>query len=166
MSVNSKAKGNTFERKMANLLSDRFADHTGLKSSFRRNVDSGSFFGRSNQVRIETHGTEHACFGDLMTPASFRYTVECKHYKAPPSFNAILKQDWKQLDEWLGQAKQDGLNAGKDWLVIVKFNNIDEFVVVAGTHPLAVMSYRGDSIIPLKSFLDQADSLFFADDLK
>lgn len=162
MSVNSKSKGNAFERKIANLLSDRFAEYTGLKSSFRRAIDSGSFFGRGNQSRIETHGTEHANFGDIMAPNGFRYNIECKHYKSPPSFNAIIKQDWKQLDEWLAQAKQDSSNAGKDWLVIVKFNNIDEFAVVEGAHAMAVMIYRGNSIIPLKTFLEQDDAVFFS----
>lgn len=161
MMTNSKNKGNTFERKIANLFSGRFAERTGLSAAFRRNVDSGSFFGRSNQSRIDTHGTENAQFGDIMTPGDFRYCIECKHYKAPPSLNAIIKQDWKQLDEWIGQAKQDGANAGKEWLVIVKFNNIDEFVVVGGNHPLAVINYRGDSLIPMKAFLDQGDEVFF-----
>lgn len=159
--MNSKNKGNTFERKIAKLLSTRFAEHTGLLESFRRNIDSGSFFGRSNQKRVETHGTENAQFGDIMTPGDFRFCVECKHYKAPPSLNAILKQDWKQLDEWIGQAKQDAENAGKDWLVVVKFNLIDEFVIVEGVHDLMVMIYKGNSIIPLKAFLEQEDAKFF-----
>jgi hypothetical protein len=68
MAVNSKNKGNAFERKIAKNLSERFEAHTGLTDAFRRNLDSGSFFGASNQSRIEKHGTEHANFGDILTP--------------------------------------------------------------------------------------------------
>ncbi len=45
MGVNGKQKGNGFERKIANILSERFKEHTGLEQAFRRNIDSGSFFG-------------------------------------------------------------------------------------------------------------------------
>jgi len=79
--VNGKQKGNSFERKIANLLSDRFKEHTGIESSFRRNPDSGSFFGGSNHSRTEKYDTEFAIFGDLICPKSFAYSVECKHYK-------------------------------------------------------------------------------------
>ena len=134
-----------------------------MASSFRRNADSGSFYGRTNQVRIETHGTEHAQFGDIIAPNDFRFSIECKHYKAPPSFNAIIQQDWKQLDEWLEQAQQDGKNANKDWMIIIKFNRIDEFVVLPSDYDTLspVMIYKGNTIVPLKAFLKASDSLFF-----
>lgn len=162
--MNSKQKGNSFERKISNLLSDRFQEATGLEKAFRRNADSGSFFGRTNQSRIETHGTEHAQFGDIIAPDNFRFTVECKHYKEPPSLNAIIKQDWKQLDEWLEQAQQDGKNAGKDWMVIIKYNRIDEFVVLPETYDVfqPVIYYKGCVFVPLKEFLKGEDSFFFS----
>lgn len=162
MPVNSKQKGNTFERKIAKSLSERFAAKTGLTDAFRRNIDSGSFFGKTNQTRIETHGTENACFGDLMAPSGFVFSIECKHYKTPPSFNAIMKQDYKQLDEWISQSKQDALNAGKRWLIIIKFNSVEEFVVLDDPDTTgAIISYKGSSFIPLKKFLTRPDDFFF-----
>lgn len=162
MAVNSKNKGNTFERKISNLLSARFADHLGLESGFRRNIDSGSFFGASNQKRIETHLTEGACFGDIMTPESFKFAIECKHYKTAPSYAAMVKGEYKQLDEWIGQARQDAENASKAMLVIMKFNNVPECAVVEGLDAEAVMFYKGCSIIPLDKWLERPIEYFFA----
>ena len=53
MAVNGKAKGNSYERKIANLLSARFKDYTGIDQSFRRNPDSGSYFGGQNQKELK-----------------------------------------------------------------------------------------------------------------
>ena len=83
MAVNSKQKGNTFERKIANYLSERFQTYIGVEKAWKRNTDSGSFFGGKNQSRTEQYLTEHQQFGDIISPESFKYVIECKHYKTP-----------------------------------------------------------------------------------
>ena len=72
MAVNGKSKGSSFERKISNLLSSRFEPVTGIKQAFRRNPDSGSFFGASNQKRKETHDLDHANFGELKMTNYFK----------------------------------------------------------------------------------------------
>lgn len=162
--MNSKNKGNSFERKIAKELSGRFEALTGLTDAFRRNIDSGSFFGASNQKRIDSHGTENAQFGDIITPSTFRFCVECKHYKTPPSMKALVKQEWKTFDDWIGQAQQDAANAGKDWLLIVKFNNVDEFVLLDGNSDVEpVFFYKGSKAVALETLLEKADDFFFVD---
>lgn len=164
MAVNGKNKGNTFERKIANLLSDRFAEHTGLAKAFRRNADSGSFFGGSNSNRTQTHDTEKATFGDIITPATFRFSIECKHYKDPPSFSMMMKQDCKMLDGWIKQAEQDAESSEKEFLIIMKFNLVDEVAVVKTLPPnttAAVINYKGYFLIPLTQLLDNEDGFFF-----
>ena len=131
MPINSKQKGGQFERKIANLLSARFELITGIKQSFRRNPDSGSFFGASNQFRKETHDLDHANFGDLMCPKAFNYSIECKHYKTGPSFAAIVKGKITQWDTWIAQAKQDAINSKKAMLLIIKYNGVDEIVFLS-----------------------------------
>jgi hypothetical protein len=169
MAVNSKNKGNTFERKISKILSERFEEHTGIAAAFRRNIDSGSFFGASNQRRIETHGTEHANFGDILTPEDFKFAVECKHYKTPPTFGAIIKGEYKLFDTWIDQAKQDAENAGKFWMIISKFNNVEEFVIIqpgfVSIQPKVVMRYKGSDIVPLKALLTEPDYFFFTTSL-
>lgn len=130
MAVNSKQKGNQWERDIANYLSKRFKDYLGVEQGFWRRSDSGSRFGGSNQHRKDTHLEEHQGYGDIVCPHDFRWTIEAKHYKEPLSLNAIIKQDSKQLDKWLEQAEQDAKNAGKEPMLIVKYNRCEPFVMV------------------------------------
>lgn len=163
MAVNGKNKGSSYERNISNLLSKRFESLTGIKSSFRRNADSGSFWGASNQKRIKTHDTDSANFGDIICPKDFKFSVECKHYKTAPSFSSILTQNCKQWDSWLSQAVQDSINSGKKMLLIIKYNNVAEFVVVSeqasGLQP--AIFYKSYYVYTLKDFLNQSDSVFF-----
>ena len=162
MAINSKNKGNTFERKVSNIFSKRFEAKTGLISGFRRNADSGSFFGKTNKARIETHDTTKATFGDIICPTDFRFNIECKHYKSPPSLAIIFKQDWKQLDEWLEQSEQDGKSANRVPIIIMKFNNVPEMVVLKDTMGIPpVLHYKEYSIITLDSFLSLPDTNYF-----
>jgi len=161
--MNSKDKGNAFERKISNLLSKRFETVTGLTQAFRRNIDSGSFFGGSNQRRTQTHNTENAVFGDINVPSNFKFSLECKHYKEAPSFKSIMKQDVKSWDLWISQAKQDCDNAGKEMLLIVKYNGVDEIAILdklpQGITP--IMNYKGNFVINLDTLLELADEVFF-----
>jgi hypothetical protein len=166
MSVNSKNKGNTFERKISKLLSETFKARTGLETAFRRNIDSGSFFGGSNQRRTITHDTSKACFGDIVTPDDFIFTLECKHYATPPSFASILKQECATLDKWIEQAKQDAESAGKTMMIIAKFNNVPEMVVIpksCKTKAVPAMLYKGHHIFLLSDILKEPISHFFVD---
>ena len=159
--MNSKNKGNTFERKIATTFSARFESKT-IKSSFRRNVDSGSYFGGSNQTRLKTHDTTKANLGDLVCPAAFRYTIECKHYKTPPSFNSIMQQDCKQWNDWLAQAEQDSANCQKKLLLIIKYNNMPEMVILKDPVPNVFnMPYQQYFVIKLTDLLIMEDSTFF-----
>lgn len=163
--MNSKNKGNSFERKMANLLSERFEQKTGIKKSFRRNSDSGSFFGGTNQQRLQTYDTEKANLGDIICPHSFAYTVECKHYKSAPLFKNIMGQEVKQWDDWLQQAEQDSQNSGKKMMLIIKYNLVDEIVILRDPVPDAYnMPYKHYFVASLKACLRQDDAVFFADD--
>lgn len=161
--MNSKNKGKSFERKIANLLSARFEERTGIKKSFRRNADSGSFFGGKNQTRLETHDTDKATLGDVTCPADFIYTVECKHYKTSPSLKSIMQQEVKDWDGWIEQAEQDSRNSGKKMLLIIKYNNVDEITITDDPVPNAYnMPYRRYYVSSLKSLLMLDDDHFFS----
>lgn len=160
--VNGKQKGNNFERKVANLLSDRFKEHLGIEKGWRRNPDSGSFFGGQNQTRTETYGTEFAIFGDLICPKAFLYSIECKHYKTAPSFQSIMNGEVKQWDTWIEQAEQDAKKAEKKMLLLVKYNNVDELVFVDDTEALDLrLTYKGKKVYKLVDFLTMDTTKFF-----
>ena len=163
MAVQGKAKGNQFERKIANLLSARFESVTGIKQSFRRNTDSGSYFGGTNQKRVVTHDLDHANFGDLICPKNFRYSVECKFFKTGPTFSSIVKGKVTQWDEWLVQATQDASNSQKDMMLIVKYNGTDELVfVVEPVRSLTlVVPYKHVFGYRLDDYITQSDDKFF-----
>ena len=161
MAINSKNKGNTYERKIANLLSGRFADYLGKSQGFFRNSTSGSYFGASNQKRLETHLEENATFGDIICPSNFRFgAVECKHYKAPPSFTALAKGEFKIFDTWLAQASQDAKNSGNEFLIIAKFNNVPDFII-SEDRTDAFALYKGYGLVLLTKWLERPDSYFF-----
>lgn len=160
--MNSKNKGNTFERKIAKILSERFSAVLGIQNAFRRNIDSGSYFGGKNQARMESYDLEKAEFGDIVAPNSFRYSVECKHYKTPPTFSALVEQKCKMIDEWIDKANQDAENSGRKMCLIMKFNNVKETVLLdelfGDLKPFAI--YKGYPIVTLEQFLAQDDSHF------
>lgn len=163
MAVNGKQKGNRFEREIANLLSERFRAHTGIETAFRRNPDSGSYFGGKNIARADTHDTEWAIYGDLICPRKFKFAVECKNYKAAPVLNAILTEKVSDWDNWIAQAKQDATASGKEMLLIVKYNRT---AVIAFTNPGVIplppiFYYKDTEAFTLDQVLALDDTLFF-----
>jgi len=166
MGVNGKQKGNSYERKIANILSERFEQFTGIEKSFRRNPDSGAFFGGSNVARTEVYDTDYAIYGDLICPRNFLYSIECKHYKSSPPLNAVLTQKVSQWDEWLKQASQDAVTSGKDMMMIVKYNRTEAMVfletIVYGLTP--IINYNGYYIYTLTDILKQEDLFFFMEE--
>jgi hypothetical protein len=163
VSINSKNKGSTFERKISTALSARFAALTGITTAFRRNPDSGAFFGGGNKSRTDTHDVDHANFGDLLCPVGFKYSIECKHYKTPPTFNAMMSGDVKQWDGWLQQVEQDSAKSNRSPLLIIKYNNVSEIAVVKQLHPDISLrfAYKLNYFYLLEDLLTLPDSVFF-----
>ena len=164
--VNGKQKGNAFKRKIANMLSERFEDYTGIEKAFRRNPDSGSFFGGTNIDRKDIYDTEWAIYGDRICPRNFNFTIECKHYKKAPLLDRIIKQDVKDWDEWIGQAKQDAEACSKRFIIVLKYNNTEIFTItrrneVDGRRPSII--YKDTEIHKFEDVLQSADSFFFDD---
>jgi hypothetical protein len=163
MAVNGKSKGNSQERKLANLFSKRFEYVTGIPQAFRRNPDSGSFWGATNQKRIETHDVAHAHFGDLICPDNFKFSIESKFYKSGPTFSAIIKGKITQWDNWIAQAKQDAINSKKEMMLIIKYNGVDEIVFLSA--PVLslnlILPYKDVYGYLLEDVLALPDNIFF-----
>lgn len=161
--TNGKQKGNGFERKIANLLSDTFKGYLGIPSGFRRNSDSGSFFGGSNIDRTTTHNLDYAIFGDLICPRNFKFSIECKHYKSSPTFKALLNQQITQWDLWIEQAEQDAAASKKEFSLIVKYNNIDEiiFLKIQLHGKTQALTYKNYYIYKLTDFLSYSPDFYF-----
>ncbi|AXH72724.1 MAG: hypothetical protein [Caudoviricetes sp.] len=163
--VNGKKKGNSYEREISNKFSERFKEVTGIEKSFRRNTDSGSFFGGQNKTRTEQYDLNNACFGDIMTPVNFKFTLECKSYHSAPTVASILKHNIKNWDEWIEQSESDAESANKKQFLVVKYNNIPEMVIIKDdlTH-LGVnyaIQYHEYKVYNLNDILQLPDDFFF-----
>jgi len=161
--VNGKQKGNSFERDIANIFSERFAAHQGIEKPFRRNPDSGSFFGGTNISRKEVYDTDWAVYGDLICPRDFGFTIECKWYKSPPTLNAILKGEVTQWDKWIEQAKQDAEACEKTMLIIIKYNRTEILTITEHKTLIepSIINYKDLEIHTLETLLQENDSFFF-----
>lgn len=163
MAVNGKNKGNTYERKVSKMLSERFEQYTGIKTAFFRNANSGAFFGGKNQFRVVTHDKDHQEFGDIICPKSFKFTIECKHYKTAPAWKSVITQNVKQWDTWIEQASNDAKNANKDFLLVVKYNNVDDFVIsdIKFDQINSFGNYKGYCMYLLSDMLTLSENVFF-----
>jgi len=123
MAKNPKQKGNRFEAQTAQMLSERFKPLLGVEKGFRRNIDSGSFYGGSNTHRMESHNLDYAIFGDIVCPREFRFIIECKHYATAPNLATVFAGS-KQWDGWIAEAEHDSNSSEKDWLLVIKYNRV------------------------------------------
>jgi len=97
-----------------------------------------------------------------MCPENFKFSIECKNYKTPPSFQSIIGKDVTPWNSWLSQAEQDAVNSGKNLLLIVKYNNVSEFIFVKEKLEIEeVMAYKGYFLYTLSEFLTLSNEYFF-----
>lgn len=159
-SMNAKNKGNSFERKIANMLSNKFESKYNKSQTFRRNPDSGSYFGGLNESRMSTHHESSVNIGDIISPPDFKFTIECKHYQSPPNISALISQHVPQWDKWIEQALSDANKIDKNFLLIIKYNRIPEFVIT-DCKKFSGMSYKNYLIMPLNDLLEYENDEFF-----
>jgi hypothetical protein len=106
--VNSRAKGNTFERKVCRILNHRF-DTT----EFSRSPGSGAF--------ATTHTLpEHLkIYGDLITPENFKYCIECKKGYNKENLYSIYNHS-SEFWGFLNQCEKDSEKCCRIPMVIFK----------------------------------------------
>ena len=103
--INSRRKGNAFERKISKLLNERFET-----KEFCRTPGSGAF------GSTHTLPQHIKVYGDLITPQNFKFVIECKS-----GYTVELDDLFKPKSEFwsfVEQAKRDATTAKRDWLMI------------------------------------------------
>lgn len=121
----SKTKGKSYERYIANFLSDLY------KESFTRVPHSGAYIGGQNFTRIDklSENQTRGFKGDIIPPDTFPLLViEAKNYGEFQWHNLALGKDVKQLNEWIKQA-QESCEEKDKWLLCVKISRQGEFVL-------------------------------------
>lgn len=119
MPSRQKAKGNNFERVVAQHLSEVFG------SNFTRVPTSGAMTGGMNAKLLErlTDTQKLLLEGDLIPPDNlYKMKIECKSRKSF-SFAKMLTEN-KELDDWIEQSR----SRDKVWFLIFKINNQGSYV--------------------------------------
>ena len=151
MPSKQKAKGNAFERQIADHLSAIY------ELNFERVPNSGAFTGGKNITRYNTLSESQKLIydGDILVPEELRnIKIECKSYK-DFGFHQLLTEN-KLLDSWIDQAKVDF----KIWFLIFKINRRGTFVVFDRTvwktvkYSGCYVNYKGNYIIPMEGFFE------------
>ena len=114
--VNSRAKGNRFENKVAKMLNERFET-----DEFCRSPGSGAF---ATTHKLPKH---LQLYGDLITPEKFRFVIECKKGYNSEGISELLNPKSNTLS-MIAQASRDSVRANKKFLLIVGQDRKDPIV--------------------------------------
>jgi hypothetical protein len=121
----SKSKGNSFERQIAQFLTELYGE------TFIRAPGSGAYVGGTNNKRKQFlhQGQIRSFKGDIVPGQSFpRLNAECKSYKDFP-FHQLYQGSVKILDLWIQQCVDAG-DAGDFNIIFMKFNRKGTYVAV------------------------------------
>jgi len=115
--VNSRTKGNTFERKVAGILNEHYKTE-----EFCRTPGSGAF--------ATTHKLpEHMrVSGDLITPKSFPYVIECKK-----GYKFLISDLFKNTSDFLSiieKVDKEAKQNNKDYLLIFQQDRQEIYCVL------------------------------------
>jgi hypothetical protein len=104
--VNSRSKGNTFERKICALLNNRFNT-----TEFCRSPGSGAF---ATTHSLPDHLKVH---GDIITPKNFKHIIECKKGYNKININSIFNNS-SEFWNFIKQSEKDSQASGKTSVII------------------------------------------------
>lgn len=129
MPSKGKAKGNGWEREVADFLSEMYGE------SFVRVPNSGAFIGGKNSHRKSNLSEQQirGFKGDIIPGPSFpNLNLEAKFYK-DFAFHQVLQGSCKQLDEWINQMLTtcDELDIN---ILAMKFNRKGSFIAHETKH--------------------------------
>lgn len=118
--INSRTKGNTFERKICKLLNEKF-----YTEEFQRSPGSGAF------------GTTHTLpehlqiYGDLITPQKFKFIIECKKGYNKIFLGDVLSEKC-EVYEFFQQAITAANKAKRQPILIIQQDRKDVLCVMQG----------------------------------
>jgi hypothetical protein len=121
----SKTKGNSFERYIADFLTELYGER------FMRAPGSGAYIGGKNTHRKQLlhEGQIRTFKGDIIPGESFsRLNAECKNYQNFP-FHQLFSGSVKILDDWIDQCMAVS-DLGDFNIIFMKFNRKGTYVAV------------------------------------
>jgi hypothetical protein len=146
MPSRGKAKGNSWERELASLLSSEF------NLPFQRVPNSGAFLGGSNAFRRDSLDAKQARImtGDLIVPEELNHiSFECKFYKSF-DYHQLYNQN-KQFEDWAQQAN-DGCNSDQIWFLCIKANRREPLIAFRSATFIDIVSLGNYTSYKYKDF--------------
>jgi len=164
MASKSKTKGSAFENVIAKMLNTVYNT-----KEFSRCPLSGAWMGRSNAAKRSgvNAAAQETLRGDLITPDSFPFVIECKSYHDSPSYNGIIQGADRMLDKWLKEVEFDATQANKMPMLWFKTTRKGTFVAfpklsITGDFSEVfdyVLLYRNYIIISQQSFCNEFSNI-------
>ena len=154
--VNSRAKGNRFENKIAKMLNERFNTE-----EFCRSPGSGAF--------ATTHKLPEylKIYGDLITPEKFKFIIECKKGYNEEQISELLNPKSITL-KMIAQAHRDSQKSSRKFLLIIGQNRRDPIAITNEMSlPVKGPTFKGSfedlevSMFRLSDLLSIEESYFF-----
>lgn len=133
MAVNSKAKGDTYERKIAKKLTE----WTGLK--FERVPASGGLHWKQ----------DNRVYGDIVTNnPDFPFVIECK-CREEWNMDSLINGN-KKVEKWWQQVTADAEATGKKPMLIFTRNRQPDYIMLEAAHVqnMVGLSYRKTQGVP------------------
>ena len=157
--INSKVKGNKFERDIATLLNTRFNT-----TDFCRTPGSGAF---ATTHKLPDH---LKVYGDLITPKDFRFIYELKKGYNKEGICNLFNSN-SIIREMIGQADRDARLCNKDFILILAQDRKEPIAILKDYEAACsrglpfIEFYDGDKssyvILKLSDLLKLEDSFFF-----
>jgi Holliday junction resolvase len=140
---NSRTKGNSFERKVCSILNEFFET-----TEFIRSPGSGAF--------STTHNLpDHLKFsGDLITPKSFKFTIECKKGYNKENIGSVFNTK-SDLMYFIEQAEKDSQKIQKNFMIIFQQDRKDILCLFKEKGSLALATYAENNDHIYLSFLKE-----------
>lgn len=154
---NSKAKGSSFERKVAKILNERFNTN-----EFARTPGSGAF------ATTHTLPKHLQIWGDLITPENFKYIFECKSGYNNEGIHSLINPKSK-LWGWVTQMERDAESAEKPSILLISQDRKpiitfikykEEIEKSINTYSIVIINNNKYILLYLTDLLGMDDSLF------
>ena len=153
--LNSRAKGNRFENKISKILNERFNTN-----EFCRTPGSGAF--------ATTHKLPEylKVYGDLITPESFKYIIECKKGYNEEQVSDLFNSK-SNICKMIDQAHRDSKKSSREFLLIIGQDRREPIAItnardlpVKGSYLKGVVNEVEVSVYKLQDLLSIEDTYF------
>ena len=123
--INIKNKGNTFERQVAKILSDK------LSLNFERTPSSGAIVGGKNYNKKQNTFDQQSMnvfVGDVFcSNGEIKVAIECKSYKSSDNVQSLINGN-SFIQKWYDEIVIDAAKVNKTPVLIFKFNRSKIFI--------------------------------------